>query len=163
MLTALQVEEHSRKLARTFLDQDGDLSRLALALIEAPEAWDSVQRKIRSPQEFLVAALRGLALAPDPRMVMGGLTALGQPFWSAPAPNGYPDEAGAWASPEGLRARIDLAARMGQLATGADPMAFAEAVLGPLATDETRTALRRAESRAQGIALVLMAPEFQRR
>ena len=49
------------------------------------------------------------------------------------------------------------------IAAGTDPAAFAEAVLGPLATDETRTALRRAESRAQGIALVLMAPEFQRR
>ncbi|AWN54137.1 DUF1800 domain-containing protein [Methylobacterium sp. 17Sr1-1] len=156
------------RLARTFLDQDGDLSRLALALIEAPEAWDPVQRKIRSPQEFLVAAMRGLSLAPDPRMVdprmvMGALAALGQPYWSAPAPNGYPDEAGAWASPEGLHARLDLAARTGQLAAATDPTAFADAVLGPLATDETRTAIRRAESRAQAIALVLMAPEFQRR
>ncbi|MGF3024021.1 DUF1800 domain-containing protein [Methylobacterium aquaticum] len=151
------------RLTRTFLDQDGDLSRLALALIEAPEAWDPVQRKIRSPQEFLTAALRGLALAPDPRMVTGGLAALGQPYWSAPAPNGYPDDAATWASPEGMRARLDLAARTGQLAAGTDPIALAEAVLGPLATDETRTALRRAESRPQGVALVLMAPEFQRR
>ncbi|UHC19724.1 DUF1800 family protein [Methylobacterium currus] len=151
------------RLAQTFIDQDGDLSRVSLALIEAPEAWDPVQRKIRSPQEFLVAALRGLALAPHPGMVMNGLAALGQPFWSAPAPNGYPDDAGAWASPEGLRTRLDLAARTGQLAAGTDPAAFAESVLGPLATDETRTALRRAESRAQAIALVLMAPEFQRR
>ncbi|TNC09908.1 DUF1800 domain-containing protein [Methylobacterium terricola] len=151
------------RLSQTFLDQDGDLARLALALIDAPEAWDPVQRKVRSPQEFLVAATRGLALPPDPRVVMGALASLGQPFWSAPAPNGYPDEAGAWASPEGLRTRLDVAARAGQLAAGTDPAAFAEAVLGPLATDETRTALRRAESRAQAIALVLMAPEFQRR
>ncbi|AWN45177.1 hypothetical protein DK419_01570 [Methylobacterium terrae] len=151
------------RLGRTFIDQDGDLSRLALTLLESPEAWDPVQRKVRSPQEFLVAALRGLALAPDPRTAMAGLASLGQPFWAAPAPNGYPDEAGAWASPEGLHARLDLAARAGQLAAGTDPTALADAVLGPLASDETRTALRRAESRAQGIALVLMAPEFQRR
>ncbi|KMO18914.1 DUF1800 domain-containing protein [Methylobacterium platani] len=151
------------RLARTFTDQDGDLSRLALTLLESPEAWDPVQRKVRSPQEFVVAAMRGLALAPDPRLAMAGLASLGQPFWSAPAPNGYPDEAGTWASPEGLRTRLDVAARTGQLAAGTDPTAFADAVLGPLATDETRTALRRAESRAQGIALVLMAPEFQRR
>ncbi|TGE00554.1 DUF1800 domain-containing protein [Methylobacterium nonmethylotrophicum] len=151
------------RLAQTFLDQDGDLSRLALALIEAPEAWDPAQRKVRSPQEFVVAASRGLALTPDPRVVTAALASLGQPFWSAPAPNGYPDDAGAWASPEGLRTRLDVAARAGQLAADADPMALADAVLGPLVTDETRTALRRAESRAQGIALVLMAPEFQRR
>lgn len=151
------------RLSQTFLDQDGDLARVALALLDAPEAWDPGLRKVRNPQEFLVAAMRGLALAPDPRLVMAGLASLGQPFWSALAPNGYPDEAGVWASSEGLRSRLDLAARVGQIAGGTDPAAFVDAVLGPLATDETRTALRRAESRAQAIALVLMAPEFQRR
>ena len=35
--------------------------------------------------------------------------------------------------------------------------------LGPLASDETRTAIRRAESRPQALTMLLMAPEFQRR
>ena len=38
-----------------------------------------------------------------------------------------------------------------------------ETALGPLASPETRTAIRRAESRPQALTLLFMAPEFQRR
>ena len=41
--------------------------------------------------------------------------------------------------------------------------AVMDAALGPLASPETRQALARAESRSQGLALLLMSPEFQRR
>jgi uncharacterized protein (DUF1800 family) len=37
------------------------------------------------------------------------------------------------------------------------------AALGPLASAATREAVQRAESRPQALALLLMAPEFQRR
>jgi uncharacterized protein (DUF1800 family) len=38
-----------------------------------------------------------------------------------------------------------------------------EEVLAPLASAETRQAIQRAESRPQALALLFMAPEFQRR
>jgi uncharacterized protein (DUF1800 family) len=38
-----------------------------------------------------------------------------------------------------------------------------EQALAPLASDETRQAVLRAESRPQALALLFMAPEFQRR
>jgi uncharacterized protein (DUF1800 family) len=38
-----------------------------------------------------------------------------------------------------------------------------ETALGPLASTETRSAVARAETKQQAIALLLMAPEFQRR
>jgi uncharacterized protein (DUF1800 family) len=44
-----------------------------------------------------------------------------------------------------------------------DPMALAEASLGDLLGDATRQAIQRAESRRDAVALVLAAPEFQRR
>jgi len=44
-----------------------------------------------------------------------------------------------------------------------DPAAALETGLGPLASEETRTAIRRAESRPQALTLLFMAPEFQRR
>ena len=37
-----------------------------------------------------------------------------------------------------------------------------EAALGPLASAETREAVERAASRPQALALLLMAPEFQK-
>ncbi len=42
-------------------------------------------------------------------------------------------------------------------------MIVGEACLGPLVSDETRTAVSRAESPAQGLALLYGAPEMQRR
>ncbi|MGL4727561.1 MAG: DUF1800 domain-containing protein, partial [Bosea sp. (in: a-proteobacteria)] len=44
------------KLAKVFRESDGDLRAVSLALIDAPEAWGEAQAKLRSPQEFLVAA-----------------------------------------------------------------------------------------------------------
>jgi uncharacterized protein (DUF1800 family) len=38
-----------------------------------------------------------------------------------------------------------------------------QTALGPLASEETRQTVRRAESRPQALALLLMSPEFQRR
>jgi uncharacterized protein (DUF1800 family) len=43
------------------------------------------------------------------------------------------------------------------------PLALAESALGPRLTDQTRSAVRRAEDRAEAVAILLMSPEFQRR
>ena len=44
-----------------------------------------------------------------------------------------------------------------------DPQALIDTALGPLASAETRQTIARAESRPQALALLLMAPEFQRK
>ena len=44
-----------------------------------------------------------------------------------------------------------------------EPAAVLETALGPLASATTRQAVARAESKAQALTFVLMAPEFQRR
>jgi uncharacterized protein (DUF1800 family) len=44
-----------------------------------------------------------------------------------------------------------------------EPAPLLENSLGPLASEDTRRAVARAESRQQAITLTLMAPEFQRR
>ena len=60
--------------------------------------------------------------------------------------------------------RLDIA---NQFAAGSpanvDPCAVLESALGPLASAETRQTVARAESRAQALTLLLMAPEFLRR
>jgi len=54
-------------------------------------------------------------------------------------------------------------ARGATLVESVDPQAVMEIALGPLASDETRRTVARAESKPQALALLLMAPEFQRR
>jgi uncharacterized protein (DUF1800 family) len=60
--------------------------------------------------------------------------------------------------------RIEWSAAVGQRANaGAAPLALADASLGPVLGDHTRTAISRAASNAQGITLWLASPEFQLR
>jgi uncharacterized protein (DUF1800 family) len=153
------------QLEQAFTRSDGDLAVVAKTLLESDEAWNAEATKIRSPQEFLLAAYRAYGRKPDFGQVIGPLGVMGQPFWQPSGPNGYPDTNQAWASAEGIKTRIDVAANWARQAAGtvSDPRAAAEVVLGPLLSPETRQAVARAESKPQALALLLMSPEFQRR
>ncbi len=153
------------RISAVFTRTDGDLRAVSLALIDLPEAWAMPLTKMRSPYDFLIAAYRLLDKPlPEPSSPNNSLKQLGMPLWEPPGPNGFPDISAAWASPEGLKLRLDLSA---QFAHGFGGDRSAPAVLddafGDAASPETRDAVNRAESREQAIALVLMAPEFQRR
>ena len=92
---------------------DGDLKAMATALVDSDEAWKAPLTKMRSPYEFLVATGRLLARIPeDPGRYLGGLNLLGQPLWSPAGPNGFPDTNAAWAAPEGMKLRLDIAAQI---------------------------------------------------
>lgn len=153
------------KIAAVFRSRDGDLRAVSTALVDLPEAWSAPPTKIRNPYEFLVAAARMLGATPaDPGPMLNGLRTLGQPLWEPPGPNGHPDTAADWASPEGMKLRLDVSAGIAQAYRGGgDPLALIEAAAGAALSPETRDAISRAESRQQGLALALMAPEFQRR
>lgn len=153
------------RLAEVFATTDGDLEAMTLALVDSEEAWKAPLAKMRSPYEFLVAAGRLLAQIPnDPGRYLGGLNTLGQPLWSPAGPNGFPDTSAAWASPEGIKLRLDISAQIAsRLADGVDPRDLLELVAADAASVETRRTIERAESRQQALALLLMSPEFQRR
>ncbi len=153
------------RLQRVFLDSDGDLKALALALLDSDEAWQAPMTKVRSPYEFLIATGRLLARLPeDPGRYLNSLNLLGQPLWSPAGPNGFPDSNAAWAAPEGMKLRLDLSAQLAsRVAENVDPRDLLELVAADAASSETRRTIERAESRQQGLALLLMSPEFQRR
>jgi uncharacterized protein (DUF1800 family) len=151
------------RLAATFRDTAGDLGAMTRALVTAPESWTVEATKLRSPVEFVVAAARLTGKPTDPAAIMQPLPALGQPLWNPSGPNGFPDRTDAWATPEGIKTRLDVAARLGDGAGSADPMMLLAEVAGSAASDATRQAVQRAASRSQGVAILLMSPEFQRR
>ena len=151
------------KLERSFRETQGDLARLVRVLVDADEAWDAPATKLRLPLEWVTACLRSTARTPETQQVLGWLTALGQPTWQPPGPNGFSDSAAAWISPEGVDARLDLAAQWARLNATMNPRDLLGEVLGPCASPETRQAVARAESRQQGLAILFMSPEFQRR
>jgi uncharacterized protein (DUF1800 family) len=153
------------KLANTFRSTDGDLRALALTLIDAPEAWVEEPTKMRNPCEFLYAAGRIVGRMPDdPGPFLGGLNILGMPLWGPPGPNGYPDTAAAWANPEGMKVRLEISVRIAERWRDTlNPRDLLDEIAGSAASAETRQAIARAESKQQGLALLLMSPEVQRR
>jgi uncharacterized protein (DUF1800 family) len=153
------------RLQETFRKSGGDLRMLATTLLDSDEAWQAPPTKIRSPYEYLVAIGRLLAQIPDdPSRYLGGLNLLGQPLWTPAGPNGFPDTNAAWAAPEGIKLRLDIAAQVAsRRADSVDPRDLLELVAGEAASQETRRTVERAETRQQALALLLMSPEFQRR
>ena len=126
-------------------------------------SWSAETTKLRTPVEFLVAATRLTGKPTDPMAVVGSLPALGQPLWNPSGPNGFPDRNDAWATPEGMKSRLNIASRIGEQAGAADPKALLKEANGDAVSDATRLAVQRAESKQQAVAILLMSPEFQRR
>ena len=154
------------KLASVFQDRDGDLRALALTLIGMPETWSVPMTKMRAPFEYVAAIRRATGADPDqdPRQSIDWLHLLGAPLWQPPGPNGFSDLVSDEASPEGLKARLDIARQAARrLDDLGDPNDLAAAILGPTASKETQQAIAHAESKQQALALLFMAPEFQRR
>src|SRR5215470_814822 len=150
------------RLAKRFLDSDGNLKEMARTLVSAPEAWAPPRGKIKSPGVWFVAALRATGITPpDIRPVIQAQRLLGEPLWRPPAPKGFSDDSAAWM--DGISQRVDVANQLaGRVAALVDPEAAVDTALGPLASAETRQTITRAASRPQALALLLMAPEFQR-
>ena len=153
----------AERLRRRFADTGGDLREISVALVTAPELADAPRAKLRKPNEWMVASMRATGIFPsDVRPLVRANTLLGEPLWRPPAPNGFSDLNDAWT--DGLASRLDIANRFArQVAEMVDPETVAEQSFGPLLSRDTQETLRRAESRAQAVALLLMAPEFQRR
>ncbi len=153
------------RLKDVFRKTDGDLKAVTLALLDSNEAWQTPVNKLRTPYEYLIASGRLLARIPeDPSRYFAGLQTLGQPLWTPPGPNGFADSNAAWAVPEGMKLRLDIAAQISsRIPESVDPRELLEVVAGEAASAETRQTIARAETRQQALALLLMSPEFQRR
>lgn len=153
------------RLARTFRDTDGDCGALARALVNDEAAWSAPPTKIRNPWEVVVAVQRAFNRpATDPGPTLNAMNLLGMPLWQPSGPNGFSDETAAWASPEGMKMRLELAAQFArQLKDAPSPADLVDEILGPAASAPTRQTVARAESGEQALALLIMSPEFQRR
>jgi uncharacterized protein (DUF1800 family) len=151
------------RLAEVFSDTDGDLAKVSRALVQAAESWEQPATKLRSPQEFLAAMLRATESSLDGPQLVRLLLALDHRPWGSQGPDGYSDTLAHWASPSGMRVRVDVASFVARRVDSIDPSMLLGQVLGSTASRETRSAVAAADSRAQGLAILFASPEFQRR
>ncbi len=153
------------RVARAFLKSGGNLPQVYAALIESPEAWNPDRRKFKTPEDFVFSTLRALDVVPQkPQQIVSSFELLGQRQYTPGSPAGWPDTAKSWDGSDAILHRVVWASRVASwYERGHDPVDLAASSLGGYARDETVTALRRASSASQALALLLMSPEFQRR
>ena len=154
------------QLAVQFLATGGDLPSVMRSLLQAPQAWAPQAVKLKTPEEFVISTARLLQLGEQAfaRQPDGAISQLGQRVQGAASPAGWPDRAEDWLGPDAVWKRIEWATRVAaRVGRTTDARALAQASLGPLLQAATLRQIENAVDGPQALALLLMAPEFQRR
>ncbi|WP_371416210.1 DUF1800 family protein [Rubellimicrobium sp. CFH 75288] len=162
-------------LEATFRSTGGDLLAVTEVLVAHPAAWERRKQKVKTPLEFVGSALRALGVGSERllmlddrdtrRLLLNPLQVMGQPWDQPGSPQGWPEAAEAWVTPQFVAARIDWAMTMPErlLPDLPDPRRLVEDALGPQAAEEVRFAAGAAERLSEGVGVVLASADFQRR
>jgi uncharacterized protein (DUF1800 family) len=101
--------------AQTFLRTDGSIRETLRSLITAPAFFNpaTYQAKVRSPFEFVAAALRITDAETDGnRPVLDWIGKMGEPVFGRVTPDGFPDQNSEWLSNNDLLMRFNFAAAL---------------------------------------------------
>jgi uncharacterized protein (DUF1800 family) len=163
-----------RRAAETFRRSDGDIAAVLRTIINAQEfvASASYKAKVKKPLEFVASALRasGAETRITPQLLRY-LGRMGEPLFLAQPPTGYPDVGASWISPDMLLTRMNFASdllsnRIPGSRVSPEYVNDVQTFTPLIAPDGLSPATRAALSEAQGsqaVALLMAAPEFQRR
>ena len=121
------------RAAKTFTDSDGDIPKVMKTIVTSDEFRASLGQKFKRPYELIVSALRVTNAQVDPGNALNNyLNQMGQPLFQWGTPDGYPDEAPAWATTGGMLTRWNFA-----LALCNNTIREAKVDLTPLTKDAT--------------------------
>jgi uncharacterized protein (DUF1800 family) len=162
------------RAADTFRQSDGDIRAVVRSIIESAEfhAPEAYQAKVKKPLEYVASALRLTnADTKVTHQLVRYLGRMGEPLFLAQPPTGFPDVGSSWISADMLLTRMNFAndlvnnriegARV-QPDTLRDSQSFARLIAPDSLSSATRAALAEVEEK-DTLALLLAAPEFQRR
>lgn len=162
-------------MERRFAETGGDLLAVYEVMLAHPAAWDAPLQKVKIPFGFVCSAFRAMGVGPDLFMTMTErnirqkfarhMRVMGQEYREPVGPDGLPEAAEDWATPQGMAGRINWAMTVPAqlLPELPDPREFVDAALGDYATPEIVFAAGAAESREVGIGVILSSAAFQRR
>jgi len=99
------------------------------------------------------------------RQLIAPMALMGQRWRNPAGPDGWAEAAEAWITPQGMAARIGWAMRSPTRLVPdlPDPRDLALRALGPEADAAILWAVARAETRAEGVGILLSSPAFNRR
>jgi uncharacterized protein (DUF1800 family) len=153
------------QISQAFEKSGGNLPQVYKALLACEEAWERPQTKFKTPQDYVLSVYRGLDLPVAQRGdSIVPFQTLGQRQFSPGSPAGWPDRSEDWDGASALMKRIEYADALAQALSTLPKVAdLGPQLLGATYSEETRIAISRAASAAQGLTLLLTAPEFMRR
>ncbi len=161
-------------LETRFNDTQGDLLAVCEALLTHPAAWTHQPGNVKQPVDFIGSSLRALDVQPRQmpmkrlgrmrRFFYDPLTLMGQTWGQPTGPDGWPEADEDWITPARLAARLQWAmfTPLRLRRTLPDPRDFVDVALGDLAPEEVRFAANAAETRPEGVGIVLSSVAFQR-
>lgn len=151
------------KIEQAWQQSGGNLKAVMTALISAEEAWHIAAEKFKTPREFVLSTLRALDLNNvDPKKLYNSFTVLGQQPYNAGSPAGFSDVKEDWNGSSALMARINWANTVAAMAKINTEQVLKNSFANTMDTHSYKV-ISRAESRKQGLTLLLMSPEFQMR
>ena len=151
----------------TWIKTDGNIKAVVTTLVKHSQSWNNHPQKFKTPREFVVSACRGInssqSLNKDLlNFALRGISLMGQKPFNARSPAGYSQLNSAWTGSDALMKRIDWVNGLSKKSRHTH-QAIAERIFDSKLSPLTVKLLAGAESRAQGLAMFLLSPEFQRR
>jgi uncharacterized protein (DUF1800 family) len=108
------------RLARRFLDTDGDLRAVMQALVDSPEFLDPQPAKFKTPYQYVLSSVRASGIVTsNVKPLMAQLAQLGQPLYGCQTPDGWHDTEADWLNPNAITQRVNFATA---LASGRLPL-----------------------------------------
>jgi uncharacterized protein (DUF1800 family) len=123
------------RLAKRFLETDGDIRRVLDTLFHSPEFWDEQYfgQKFKTPYEYVISSVRaaGVPLT-NTRPLRGIIGLLGMPFYGCLTPDGYKNTQAAWLNPNAMSQRLNFAVGLasGRLPLNQEPVNSMERMAG---------------------------------
>ena len=158
-------------MASAYRDGQGDLMAVYAAMLDHPAAWEG-PGNVKRPVDFVGSALRALRVDRLPlrqsakfdMLLHQPLMLMGQPWDRPEGPDGWPEADDDWITPQRLAGRLQWALNVPPVLLDRlpDPRDFVRDVLAPGVPEELLFAAHAAETRAEGIAVILSSPAFQR-
>jgi uncharacterized protein (DUF1800 family) len=99
------------KMSKTFLDSDGDIKKVLITMVSAPEFWskEALREKTKSPFELAISAVRGLnATVSQPYQIYNWVSKMGERMYYYQAPTGFPDRGDYWINTGSLLNRMNF-------------------------------------------------------
>jgi uncharacterized protein (DUF1800 family) len=134
------------RMAKTFLETDGDIRAVLRTMVESPEFWsrEAYRAKIKKPFELVASAARAVGADVDVALPLVMWSArIGEPLYLCQPPTGYADKAEAWVNTGALLNRLNftLALASGRMRGLRVDLA---SLVGAEAADDPQRALDRA-------------------